>query len=64
MYSQLAYFLSSVSDKIYLNPQGTIEIKGFSAEVMFYKGLLEKLDIEMQIIRHGKFKSAVEPFTL
>ena len=64
MYSQLAYFLSSVSDKIYLNPRGIIEIKGFSAEVMFYKGLLEKLDIEMQIIKHGKYKSAVEPFIL
>ena len=41
-----------------------LELKGLSAEVMFYKGLLEKLDIDMQIIRHGKFKSAVEPFSL
>lgn len=64
MYSQSAFYLSSIANKIYLNPEGGIEIKGLSAEVMFYKGLLEKLDIDMQIIRHGKFKSAVEPFTL
>jgi protease-4 len=63
-YSQLAYYLASVANKVYLNPEGIIEIKGLSAEVMFYKGLLEKLDIDMQIIRHGKFKSAIEPFTL
>ena len=40
------------------------ELKGFSAQIMFYKGLLEKLDIETQVIRHGKFKSAIEPFVL
>ena len=64
IYSQLAYYLASVADNIYLNPEGMLELKGLSAEVMFYKGLLEKLDIDMQIIRHGKFKSAVEPFSL
>ena len=64
VYSQLAYYLASAANKIYLNPEGSIEIKGFSAEIMFYKGLLEKLDVDMQIIRHGKFKSAIEPFTL
>lgn len=64
VYSQLSYYLSSVSNSIYLNPQGVIDLKGLSASPMFYKGLLEKLDIDMQIIRHGKFKSAVEPFTL
>ncbi len=64
MYSQSAYYLASVANKIYLNPEGIVEIKGLSAQVMFYKDLLEKLDIEMQIIRHGKFKSAVEPFIL
>ena len=63
-YSQSAYYLSSVADKIFLNPEGIIEIKGFSAEIMFFKGLLEKLNIDIQIIRHGTFKSAVEPFTL
>jgi len=64
VYSQLSYYLSSISNSIYLNPEGVIDLKGLSASPMFYKGLLEKLDIDMQIIRHGKFKSAVEPFTL
>jgi protease IV len=64
VYSQAAYYLSSVANKIYLNPEGIIEIKGLSASIMFYKGLLEKLDIDVQIIRHGKFKGAVEPFIL
>jgi protease-4 len=64
VYSQLSYYLSSISNSIYLNPEGIIDLKGLSASPMFYKGLLEKLDIDMQIIRHGKFKSAVEPFTL
>jgi len=63
-YSQRAYYLASVADKIYLNKEGAIELKGLSLEVMFYKGLLEKLDVEPQIIRHGKFKAAVEPFIL
>ena len=61
-YSQSAYYLASVSDKIALNPEGIIELKGLSAEIMFYKGLMDKLGIEAQIIRHGKFKGAVEPF--
>ena len=64
IYSQTAYYLASVADEIYLNPAGIIELKGFSISQMFYKGLLKKLDIDIQIIRHGKFKSAVEPFTL
>lgn len=64
VYSQKAYYLASVADKIYLNPAGGMEFKGLSGEVMFFKGMLEKLDIEAQIIRHGKFKSAVEPFML
>jgi len=64
VYNQAAYYLSSVANKFYLNPEGIVELKGLSAGIMFYKGLLEKLDIEVQIIRHGKFKSAVEPFML
>jgi protease IV len=64
MYSQKAYYLASVSDKIYLNPAGSLEFKGLSGQVMFLKGLLSKLEIEPQIIRHGKFKSAVEPLIL
>lgn len=64
MYSQKAYYLASVSDKIYLNKEGGIDFHGLGVEIMFYKGLLQKLDVDMQIIRHGKFKSAVEPFML
>ena len=64
VYNQAAYYLSSVANKIYLTPEGIVELKGLSASVMFYKGLLNKLDIDVQIIRHGKFKGAVEPFVL
>ena len=63
-YTQMGYYLSSVADRLYMHPEGIIDIRGFSASIMFFKGLLEKLDIDVQIIRHGKFKSAVEPFIL
>lgn len=63
-YTQTAYYLASAADKIYLNPEGNLEMLGLKAQVMFYKGALEKLGINAQIIRHGKFKSAVEPFML
>lgn len=63
-YTQSSYYLASVSDKIFLNPQGGLDFKGLKAEVMFFKGALEKLEIQPEIIRHGKFKSAVEPFML
>lgn len=63
-YSQGAYYLATAADRIYLQPQGAIDFKGLRAELMFFKGALEKLDIEAQIIRHGKFKSAIEPFIL
>jgi len=62
VYSQKAYYIASVADKIYMNPQGGIEWKGLNSQVMFFKGALEKLGIEAQIFRHGQFKSAVEPF--
>jgi len=64
VYNQAAYYLSSVANTVYLNPEGIVELKGLSAEIMFYKGLFEKLDIDVQVIRHGKFKSAIEPFIL
>jgi protease-4 len=63
-YSQKAYYLATVADKIYLNPFGSIDFAGISSKLTFFKGFLDKLGIEMQIIRHGKFKSATEPFTL
>ena len=62
--SQTSYYLATVSDQIYLNPQGSLDFKGLGGELMFFKGALEKLGVEPQIIRHGKFKSAVEPFML
>jgi protease-4 len=63
-YSQKAYYLASAGDKIYMNPGGSLDFIGLSAEVMFYKKTLEKLDVKPEIIRHGRFKSAVEPFML
>jgi len=60
--SQKAYYLGSAADSIFVTPTGDIEFKGLSAELTFFKKTLEKLDIEAQIIRVGKFKSAVEPF--
>ena len=61
-YSQAAYYLASAADKVYLTPTGLVQLTGLRSETMFYKGALEKLGLEPQIIRHGKFKSAVEPF--
>lgn len=61
-YSQIDYYLSSVADKIFLNPEGLIEFNGLSAGIMFYKELLDKIGYDVQVIRHGKFKSAVEPY--
>lgn len=64
VYSQGAYYLATAADKIYLNPEGMIDFRGLSSEIMFFKGALEKLDIEAQIIKVGTYKSAVEPFIL
>ena len=61
-YTQATYYIASVSDKVYLNPEGLVLFVGLRAELMFFKEALEKLGVEPQIIRHGKFKSAVEPF--
>ncbi len=61
-YTQKLYYLCSVADKVLLNPKGIIEWKGLAAQPMFYKDLLEKIGVEMQIFRVGTYKSAVEPF--
>jgi protease-4 len=61
-YSQREYYLNSVANTIYLNPAGDLDFKGLSTEVMFFKDLQEKSGIKMEVIRHGKYKSAVEPF--
>ncbi|MDR3651738.1 MAG: signal peptide peptidase SppA [Paludibacter sp.] len=60
-YSQRMYYLVSVADKILINPQGMLDFKGLSAQTMFLKNTLDKLGIEMQIVKVGTFKSAVEP---
>lgn len=64
VYTQGAYYLASVADKVYLNPEGALEFKGFSSELTFFKGTLEKVGVEIQVIRVGNYKSAVEPFIL
>lgn len=61
-YSQGAYYLASVSDKVYLNPAGTATLTGLSMNTLFFKDLLDKLGVEVQLIRHGKFKAAAEQF--
>ncbi|MCW5911779.1 MAG: signal peptide peptidase SppA [Cyclobacteriaceae bacterium] len=63
-YGESAYYVASVADKVYLNPEGELEFNGLSAEVSFFKKLFDKLDIKPQIFRVGDFKSAVEPFML
>ncbi len=60
--SQKEYYLNSVANTIYLNPIGEMEFKGLSTEVMFFKDFQEKSGLKMEVIRHGKYKSAVEPF--
>jgi protease-4 len=61
-FSQKEYYLNSVANPIYLNPVGELDFKGLSSEVMFFKDLQEKSGVKMEVIRHGKYKSAVEPF--
>ena len=60
--SQKEYYLNSVANKVYLNPVGDLEFKGLSSEVMYFKDFQDKTGIKMEVIRHGKYKSAVEPF--
>ncbi len=61
-YTQKEYYLSSLSDTIYMNPIGELDLKGLSTEIMFFKNIQEKTGIKMEVLRHGQFKSAVEPF--
>ena len=62
--TQECYYLATAADKIYVNPESMVDFKGLSSEVMFFKKALEKLGVEVQVTRHGKFKGAVEPFIL
>lgn len=61
MIPQKAYYTATAADKIFLNPQGVMDFDGFSMQVMFFKGALDKLEIQPQIFYDGKFKSATEP---
>ncbi|HLP65788.1 signal peptide peptidase SppA [Flavobacterium sp.] len=62
VYTQKDYYLNSVANAIYVNPIGEIDFKGLSTEIMFFKDFQEKSGLKMEVIRHGKYKSAVEPF--
>jgi len=62
MYSELGYYLASVADKIYLPPSGILEFNGIHTELIFFKRLLDKLQIEPEVFKVGQYKSAVEPF--
>ncbi len=61
-YGQKNYYLSSVADSIYVNPVGGVDLKGLGAELLFFKDFEDKYGVKMEVIRHGKYKSAVEPF--
>jgi protease-4 len=63
-YTQRAYYLASTADEIYVNPEGAVDFRGLSSDVMFLKGTLDKIGVEMQIVKVGTYKSAVEPFIL
>lgn len=62
VYNQKSYYFASVADSIFVNPIGAVDFKGLASEVLFYKDLQEKSGVSMEVIRHGKYKSAVEPF--
>lgn len=65
-YGQSAYYIASLSDKVFVNPEGMLDLHGMASQITFYKHLFEKLDVEMQIVRgpNNRFKSAVEPYFL
>lgn len=62
LFTQKGYYLASVSDSIFLNPVGILEFKGLASEVLYYKDFQEEYGVKMEVIRHGKYKSAVEPY--
>lgn len=61
-YTQGAYYLVSAADSVYLNPTGMIDFRGFAAQIPFYKNMLDKVGVKMEIFYAGKFKSATEPY--
>lgn len=62
-YGNGTYYLSSIADKVYMNPSGILALTGINISTVFFKDLLSKIGVEMQIFKVGTFKSAVEPFT-
>ncbi len=62
IYTQKAYYVASVADKIYLNPKGLLEFRGLNAKITFFKNMLDKVGVEPQIFYCGKYKTATEPF--
>ena len=63
-YTQGAYYICSVANSVIINPQGTLNWKGLSAQTVFYKNLFEKIGVSMQVFKVGTYKSAVEPYIL
>ena len=63
-YTQGCYYLCSIADKVFLNPQGTLGLVGMASQTMFYKELLKKVGVDMMIFKVGTYKGAVEPFML
>ncbi len=63
-YTQGNYYIASLADSLWLNPMGEVEVTGLGGEMMFFKGLLDKLGVEMQVLKVGTYKSAAEPFVL
>ncbi|MDO8365735.1 MAG: signal peptide peptidase SppA [Saprospiraceae bacterium] len=61
-YTQGAYYLASVADSVMMSPQGVVDFRGYSSTITYFKGLLDKLDVQMRIFYCGKYKSATEPF--
>ncbi len=61
-YAQKNYYLSSVADSIFVNPVGGVDFKGLASELLYFKDFQDKTGVKMEVIRHGKYKSAVEPF--
>ena len=62
-YSQKAYYIASAADQVYMNPMGMLDLHGLASNTMYLKNTLAKIGIEMTVVKHGKYKSAVEPFT-
>lgn len=63
-YTQGDYYIATASDEVFLNPVGSVDLRGLASGIPFFKGLLDKLGIEMQVVKVGTFKSAVEPYIL